>query len=91
MQEMTNFSFKIFKIMGFLRFLKCSKRTVELAFTTQKVNALENLFNCTFFYIQKKIKQKIRKKTALTKCNIWYFLFMSLNIISFTLSLFQHK
>ena len=62
MQEMTNFSFKIFKIMGFLRFLKCSKTTVELAFTNQKVNALENLFNCTFFCIQKNNNRKSEKK-----------------------------
>ena len=36
---MTNFSFKMFKIMAFLRSAKCSKPFIELLFTTQKANA----------------------------------------------------
>ena len=39
MQEITHFSFKISKIMKFLKSSKCSKTIVELTFTTHKVNA----------------------------------------------------
>ena len=35
MLDITNFSFKIFKIMRSLRSSKCLKTTVELMFTTQ--------------------------------------------------------
>ena len=39
MQEITNFSFKTFKIKRCLRSLKCSIATVELMFSTEKANA----------------------------------------------------
>ena len=35
-QDITNFSFKMFKIMRSLRSLKCLETTAELKFTTQK-------------------------------------------------------
>ena len=38
-QDVNNFSFKMFKMMNFLRSSKCLKTTVEFAFTTQKANA----------------------------------------------------
>ena len=38
-QEITKFSFKMFKIMRFFRSPKCSKTIVQLTFTTQKPNA----------------------------------------------------
>ena len=37
-QELSHFSFKMFKIIRFLRSPKCSKTMVELTFTTQKAN-----------------------------------------------------
>ena len=37
-QELSNFSFKMFKIMRFLRSPKCSKSIVELTFPIQKAN-----------------------------------------------------
>ena len=36
---MTKYSFKMLKIMRFLRSSKCLETTVELTFTTQKANA----------------------------------------------------
>ena len=38
-QEITNFSFKMFQIMRFLKSSKCWKTIVKLTFTTQKANA----------------------------------------------------
>ena len=38
-QDITNFSFKMFKIMKPLRSLECLKTTAELTFPTQKANA----------------------------------------------------
>ena len=38
-QEITNICFKIFKIMRFLRSLKCPKTTVKLRFTKQKASS----------------------------------------------------
>ena len=46
-QDITNFSFKMFKIMRFLRSSKCSKTTVELTFTTQKANACSPWNDCS--------------------------------------------
>ena len=37
-QAITNFSFKMFKIMRSLRPSKCSKTTAELPFSVQEVN-----------------------------------------------------
>ena len=48
-QDMTNVSFKMFKIMGSSRSSKCSKITVELTFTTQKANVCSPLTACSFF------------------------------------------
>ena len=39
MQGITNFFFKMFKIMRFLRSSECSETAVELSFTAQKANA----------------------------------------------------
>ena len=48
-QEITNFSFKMFKIMRSLRFSKSLKSTVELTFTTQKANACSPWTPCFIF------------------------------------------
>ena len=37
-QDITNFSFKMFKIIRYLRSSECLKTTAELMFTTQKAN-----------------------------------------------------
>ena len=49
-QEITNFSFKMFKIMRSLRFSKSLKSTVELTFTTQKANACSPWTPCFIFH-----------------------------------------
>ena len=48
-QEITNFSFKMFKRMRSLRSSKCLKTTVELTFTTQKANAFSHWTACSVF------------------------------------------
>ena len=48
-QDKTNFSFKMFKIMRSLRSSKYLKTTVELKFTTQKVNACSPWTACSIF------------------------------------------
>ena len=48
-QLITNFSFKMFKIIRSLRSSKCSKTTVELPFTTQKANARSPWIACSVF------------------------------------------
>ena len=48
-QEITNFSFRMFKIMRFLRSSKCLKTTVELMFTTQNVDACSPWTACSVF------------------------------------------
>ena len=48
-QDITNFSFKMFKIMRSLRSSKCLKTTVELTFTTQKANACSPWTACSVF------------------------------------------
>ena len=47
-QDITNFSFKMFK-MRFLRSSKYSKTTVELTFTTQKANTCSPWTDCSVF------------------------------------------
>ena len=49
MQDITNFFFKMFKIMRFLRFSECSETAVELSFTAQKVNACSPWTACSVF------------------------------------------
>ena len=48
-QDITNFSFKIFKIMRSLRSSKCLKTTVKLTFSTQKANTCSPRTTCSFF------------------------------------------
>ena len=48
-EDITNFSFKMFKIMRSLRSSKCLKTTVELTFTTQKANACSPWTACSVF------------------------------------------
>ena len=48
-KDITNFSFKIFKIMRFLRSSKCSKTSAELTFTAQKANACSPWTACSVF------------------------------------------
>ena len=48
-QDVNNFSFKMFKMMNFLRSSKCLKTTVEFAFTTQKANACSAWTACSVF------------------------------------------
>ena len=48
-QLITNFSFKMFKIIRSLRSSKCLKTTVELTFTTQKANACSPWTACSVF------------------------------------------
>ena len=48
-QLITNFSFKMFKIIRSLRSSKCLKTTVELTFTTQKANACSPWTACLVF------------------------------------------
>ena len=48
-QDITNFSFKMFKIIRSLRSSKCLKTTVELTFTTQKANACSPWTACLVF------------------------------------------
>ena len=48
-QEAKDFSFKLFRIMRFLRSLKCLKTTVELTFTKQKENACSPTTACSVF------------------------------------------
>ena len=38
-QDVKNFSFKLFKMMNFLRSSKCLKTAAEFTFTIQKANA----------------------------------------------------
>ena len=61
-QEITNFSFKMFKIIRFSRSTKCSKTIVTLTFTTQKANAcslLDSLF-CSVVSSLGKVGPKIQ-------------------------------
>ena len=46
---MTNFSFKIFKLMRSLRSSKCLETTVELTFTIQKANFCSPWTACSVF------------------------------------------
>ena len=48
-QDITNFSFKIFKIMRSLRSSKYLKTKAELMFTTQKANACSHWTACSVF------------------------------------------
>ena len=48
-QEITNFSFKMFKMMRFLRSSKCSKTIIKLTFTTQKANTCSPWTTCSVF------------------------------------------
>ena len=48
-QDITNFSFRMFKMMGFLRSSKCSKTIVEITFTAQKANAGSPWTACSVF------------------------------------------
>ena len=48
-QDITNFSFKMFKIMRSLRSSKCSKTTVELTFTIQKADTCSSWIACSVF------------------------------------------
>ena len=48
-QEARDSSFKILKIVRFLRSLKCSETTVELMLTTQKANAYSPWTACSVF------------------------------------------
>ena len=48
-EDVTNFFYKAFKILRFLRSSKCSKTTVELTFTAQKANAFSPWAACSFF------------------------------------------
>ena len=48
-QLITNFSFKMFKIIRSLRSSKCLKTTVELTFTTQKANTCSPWTACLVF------------------------------------------
>ena len=48
-QDITNFSFKMFKIMRFFRSSKCSKTIVELTFTAQKAKACSPWTACSVF------------------------------------------
>ena len=49
-QEITNFSFKMFKIMRFLRPPECCKTIVELTSLTQRANACSPWTACSVFY-----------------------------------------
>ena len=49
LQDITNSSFKIFKMMRFLRYSKCSKTIVELTFTAQKPSACNPWTACFAF------------------------------------------
>ena len=51
-QEISNFFFKMFKIMRFLRSSKSSKTIIELTFTTLKVNVCSPWIAC-FYYNEK--------------------------------------
>ena len=46
-QDITNFSFKIFKIMRSLRYSKCLKTAIELTSTTRKANACSPQTGCS--------------------------------------------
>ena len=48
-QDITNFSFKIFKVMRSLRPSNCLKTTVELTFATQKASARSPWTACSVF------------------------------------------
>ena len=48
-QDITNSSFKMFKIMRSLRSSECLKTTIELRLTTQKVNACSPWTACSVF------------------------------------------
>ena len=48
-QDITNFSFKMFKIMRSLRSSRCLKTTAELTFITQKANACTSWTACSVF------------------------------------------
>ena len=48
-QEITNFSFKMIKIIRFLRSSKYLKITVKLTFTTQKASACSPWTVCSVF------------------------------------------
>ena len=49
MHDITNFSFKMFKIFRSLRSSVCLKTTVELTFTTQKANSCSSWTACSVF------------------------------------------
>ena len=48
-QDVNNFSFKMFKMMNFLRSSKCLKTTVEFTCTTRKANACSSWTACSVF------------------------------------------
>ena len=52
MEDITNFSFKMFKVMRSLRPSKCLKATVELTSTTKKANACSPWSNCFCYQLE---------------------------------------
>ena len=93
-QDITNFSFKMFKIIRSLRSSECLKTTVELRLTTQKVNARSPWTACSVFdwkyLFWVSLVQKLNLSYQKTYHLSWNFLLrlIQIFIISWWCSLF---
>ena len=94
-QDTTNFSFKMFKIMIYLRYSKCLNTAVHLTFTTQKSNNCSPRTACSVFSWKYVFLGKFGPKTQNYQFKLKFFTKTSSNmhnsIVIFTFSVFDWK
>ena len=94
-QDITKFSFKIFKIMRSLRSSKTLKTTAELRFTTQKANACSLWTACSVFNWKYLFLGKFGPKTQNYQFKLKFCTQtnpnMQISMVMFTFSLFDWK